>query len=286
MSADAYPYLVATSNLEQAKAWDGEEGAYWAEHADLFERGLAAYDSALIEAAGISPASRVLDIGCGTGSTSRQAARLATEGEVLGVDLSSRMLEVARERAARDGLPHVRFLQADAQVHDFGPSSYDVVLGKTAAMFFGDKPAAFANLHRALAPGGRLAQLVWAPLADNEWLRVISTALTGGRGLPSPPPEAPSPFALDDPDRVSSLLTGAGFAPPRIDALREPMWLGRDAAEAHRFIVGLSGWMMEGLDGQARRQALDELFHAMAAHETPGGVLFGSAMWLVTAQPA
>jgi SAM-dependent methyltransferase len=283
MSVETQPFSVAPSNLEQARAWDGDEGAYWAEHADRFETSVARYDDAFLAAARIGPASRVLDVGCGTGSTTRAAARAATEGVALGVDLSSRMVEVARERAVREGLANARFRQADAQVADLGASSYDVVLSRTSAMFFGDKPAAFANLRRSLAGGGRLVLLVWQDFAANEWLRLISAALTGGRGLPAPPPEAPSPFALADPGRITALLTGAGFGRPRVEGLREPMWFGPDAEDAHAFLLGLSGWMMDGLDDASRRRAGEDLLAALAAHEAEDGVWLPSATWLVTA---
>lgn len=95
---------VHSSNAEQLRAWDGDEGAYWAEHADYFDRSVTAYHEQLFATAAITSADRVLDIGCGTGQTTRDAARAAAEGSALGVDLSARMLEVARRRAAEEGV--------------------------------------------------------------------------------------------------------------------------------------------------------------------------------------
>src|SRR4051812_14359467 len=83
---------VHPGNLEQLRAWDGEEGAFWAANADIFEQAVAGFDPAFLDAAGIGRTDRVLDIGCGTGSTTRAAARRATAGSALGVDLSSAML--------------------------------------------------------------------------------------------------------------------------------------------------------------------------------------------------
>src|SRR5688572_33038497 len=89
---------VHSSNAEQLRAWDGDEGAYWADHAEYFDRSVAVYHERLLDVAAISEGDRVLDIGCGTGQTTRDAARAASAGFALGIDLSSRMLDYARRR--------------------------------------------------------------------------------------------------------------------------------------------------------------------------------------------
>ena len=278
--ASAVP--VDSANVEQLRAWDGEEGDYWADNADYFDRSVAEYHGRLLATAAIGEQEHVLDIGCGTGQTTRDAARAASAGTALGVDLSSRMLDYARRRAADEGLTNVTFTQADAQIHPFEPGSYDVAISRTAAMFFGDHAAAFANIGRAVRPGGRLVLVTWQPLPGNEWIREISGALAAGRDLPSPPPDA-GPFALSDPDRVRTLLTGAGFADVELEGMTTGMWFGNDADDAHRFVLGLMGWMLEGLDDAGRVRAIDALHETMAAHEGADGVRFESAAWITHA---
>jgi SAM-dependent methyltransferase len=275
---------VHPSNREQLRAWDGNEGAYWAAHADYFDRSLARYTVPFFDAAGIRPAERVLDIGCGTGATTREAARRAAAGEAVGVDLSSAMLGVARREAEREGLTSVRFVQADAQVHAFETRSFNVAISRTGAMFFADPVEAFGNVAQALVPGGRLVMLVWQPLQANEWFTAIVDAFAAGRSLPAPPPDAPSPFSLADPDRTTTLLGTAGYQEIDIRPMAEPMWFGRDADDAVTFIHGVSGWMLEGLDEEARARALLDLRNAAEAHLTEDGVEFGSAIWLITAR--
>jgi SAM-dependent methyltransferase len=274
---------VDPSNAEQAKAWDGDEGAYWARHADLFEESTSRYDRRMLDAVGLTATSQVIDVGCGSGDTTRAAAVVAPDGSVLAVDLSRELVDAARRRAARAGIGNARFEVGDAQVYPFEPGAADAVISKTGAMFFGDPVEAFGNLARALRPGGRMALLVWQTAAENEWFLEISTALAGGRDRPAPPPDAPGPFSLSDPDRARALLTAAGFEDVAFEGIREPMGFGRDAEAAYDFIVGLLGWMLEGLDDADRAEALGALRASLAAHETEAGVVFGSAMWLVTA---
>jgi SAM-dependent methyltransferase len=274
---------VHPSNAEQLRAWDGDEGAYWAAHADHFDRAVTDYHEQLLAAAEIGTGERLLDIGCGTGQTTRDAARLASAGTALGVDLSSQMIEFARRRAADEGLTNAHFAQADAQVHRFDTGAFDLAISRTGAMFFGDPVAAFTNIGNALRPGGRVALLTWQPVSGNEWIREFSGALAAGRDLPNPPPDAPGPFSLSEPDRVRAVLGAAGFNDIELDATSTPMWFGDDADDAYEFVLGLLGWMLDGLDDDRRAGALDSLRATVAAHETDGGVVYGSAAWIIRA---
>jgi SAM-dependent methyltransferase len=275
--------VVDPSNLDQLRAWGGDEGAYWAAHADHFDRSMAAYRLPFLDAAAIEPDERVLDVGCGTGQTTRDAARAATAGTALGVDLSSLMIEHAVRRAAEEQLGNVRFVQADAQVHPFEAGSFDVAIGRTSAMFFGDPVAAFTNVGRALRSGGRLVLLTWQGPEPNEWIREISGALSAGRNLPLPPPGTQGPFALSEPMCVTEWLEAAGYSEIDLSPSRELMWFGEDVRDALQFIVGLMGWMLEGLDPAGRSRALEDLEHRLASHRSSDGVRFESATWTIRA---
>jgi SAM-dependent methyltransferase len=274
---------VDPSNADQQRAWDEGEGLYWAAHAEQFDRGMAGYQPFLLASADIAPTARVLDIGCGAGQTSRDAARIASSGSVLGVDLSTQLLEVARQAADDEGLRNVSFRQGDAQVYPFERASFDVALSRTGVMFFGDEDAAFTNIAGALRPGGRLALAVWQGFRENEWFGSFVAALAAGRDLQPPPPRAPSPFALSEPDRVRPLLTSTGFTDIGFESVRRPMGFGPTAGAAYEFVLGLLGWMLTDLDAEGRSLAQDNLRSTMQAHEGEQGVRFGSAMWLITA---
>jgi SAM-dependent methyltransferase len=274
------------ANVEMADAWDGDEGAAWARDWEHYDRGFRGYHERLVDAAAISDGERVLDIGCGNGESTRDAARATPRGRALGVDLSSLMIERARSLAEVEGLANVRFERGDAQVHPFEPDDQDLALSRFGAMFFGDPHAAFTNIGRALRSGGRLALVAWQGLEENEWLQTIRGSLAVGRELPSPATGAPGPFGLADPDRVASLLAAAGFGDVELTALREPFWAGADASDAFTFLSnsGPARGLLDGLEPASRARALDGLRAAMTAHDTGDGVYFGSAAWLVTAR--
>jgi SAM-dependent methyltransferase len=275
---------VDSSNVEQLRTWDGDDGAYWAAHADRFDEGLAGYHDQFLAAAAIGGTANVLDIGCGNGQTTRDAARCAAAGSALGVDLSSHMIELARQLAKEEHVANATFLQADAQIHPFPDQDFDIAISRYGAMFFGDPPVAFTNIARALRLGGRLILLTWQPPERNEWQSAFRTALAADREPPTPPPGAPGPVSLSDPDRVRQLLTSAGFVDVRLQGLSEPMYFGPDPDDACRFVSGQLAWMVRDLDADTRGRALDSLRASMADHHTDRGVLYDSAAWLIEAR--
>jgi SAM-dependent methyltransferase len=271
---------VDASNAEQRAQWGGDLGLLWAARAAHFEAAAAGYDAPLLEAAELEPGLHVLDVGCGTGSITRKvAAAVAPHGTATGVDISAPMLQVARDRSA--GLGGVTFLEADAQVHDF-TGRYDRVVSRAGVMFFGDPPAAFANLARALRPGGRLAFVVWRSLAENAWMRDLMQALTG-RTPPEPPP-GPGAFSLADPVRARVLLEDAGLAGIGVEPYEAPVVLGRDVEEAFGLVRLIMAGSLDALEPADRGRAVAALQAVLADGSGPDGVTLDSAAWLLTAR--
>src|ERR671919_2783042 len=128
---------------------------------DFYDAELRAHHEHLRDAYGIRPGDEVVDIGCGTGLTTREAARAAAPGRVVGVDVSERMIERARQLTEAERLDNVTSELGDAQVHRFDPARFDLGISRFGTMFFSDPVAAFANIASALRPGRRLALLVW-----------------------------------------------------------------------------------------------------------------------------
>lgn len=275
---------IDASNLSQLESWDGATGGFWTENADRFDEGVAGYRSRFLEAAAISENAQVLDVGCGSGQTTRDAARAAPAGAALGVDLSAEMLQLAHRRAQDERLTNAVFEQADAQVHPLSDQHFDVAVSRHGAMFFGDPVQAFTNIGRALRPGGRLVLLTWQPFERQEWLHNFFSALAAGRSVPVPPSDAPSPFALSDPDRVRVSLTAAGFVDIDLEGLSAPMFFGATVHDAMGFVAGQHAGMLDKLSAEKRSDALQALRADLAAHLSEQGVHYESAAWLIQAR--
>jgi SAM-dependent methyltransferase len=244
-----------------------------------YDAELRRYHRRLLGAVDVRPDDSVLDIGCGTGLTTRDAARRATRGSALGVDVSPKMVARARELSAAEELDNARFEEADAQVHPLPAEQFTLAISRFGTMFFADPVAAFGNIGRALRPGARLVQLVWQDSGRQEWVAAIQRALaTGG----SPAPAAgPNPFSLADTAVAEEVLTAAGFTDVDITDVREPVWYGAnpDAAAEAVLALRMAGDVLRSPEETG--QALDRLRLVMAEHNTADGVWFESRAWLI-----
>ena len=274
------------ANPEMAAAWDGADGDHWTAYADHYEQVSLRHWQRLVDAVPIAATASVIDVGCGTGRSTRDLARIATAGKVVGIDLSSRMLEHGRATAAAEGLDNITFEQGDAQVHPFAPAAADLATSAFGAMFFGDPVAAFSNIRSGLRPGATLALLTWRELTRNEWLYGVRDALALGRELPEPAVGAPGPLGLADADDVRQILTESGYANTALEAVDEPMEFGRDTEDAYAYItsMGITRGLIHDLDDDHTEQALANLRQLLDEHATADGVLLGSSAWLVTAR--
>jgi ubiquinone/menaquinone biosynthesis C-methylase UbiE len=245
-----------------------------------YDEELRAHNERLRAATGVRAGDRVVDVGCGMGQTTREAARAAAPGDVLGIDVSGPALERARELAAADGLDNVAYVEGDCQTHPFEPRSFDVAISRFGVMFFSDPIAAFANIARALRPDGRLVTIVWQRHGDNEWAVAIDEAVgsTTAEGL--------SAFSLGDPDVTTPILERAGFGDVRFEDVQEPMFFGRDVPDALEWVTGFSDIReaLATMAPDARDGAIERLRATLARHRTADGVNFGSRAWLVTAR--
>ena len=240
----------------------------------------------LRRAYGIERHDRVLDIGCGAGQTTREAARMATEGGALGIDLSAGAIDRARELARAEGIGNVTFEHADAQVHPFPPERFGVAISRFGTMFFLEPVAAFANIGRALRPAGRLVMIVWQEHEQNEWSVSIEEALGGTEGDPMLVSEAPDPFSLSDPIMVEKILRSGGFTDVAFTDVHRPIYFGRDVEAALEWIRGFTSTkeLLARLGPASAERALGRLREILASHESDGGVWFDSRAWIVTAR--
>ncbi|MGD9894307.1 MAG: class I SAM-dependent methyltransferase [Dehalococcoidia bacterium] len=273
------------ANHEQAAVWNGYDGLHWAAHQDRWDAVNGGFNDYLFDAAAIGAHDRVLDVGCGTGQTARHAARRATLGRVVGVDLSAPMLERARTSAVADGITNVTFEQGDAQVHPFPHGGFDVAISRFAVMFFDDPIAAFANIGRALRPGGRLAFLTMGDISRNEWMHVLSAMREFVPVLDDLRPGGPGMFSLAEPDHIHEVLSGAGFDAITTTPVEAPMCFGRDADDTAAFLLssGPARFILDQVDQASQNRGRQAITTVLRPHERPDGVWLRGAAWLVGA---
>jgi SAM-dependent methyltransferase len=266
---------VSQANSEQQQFWDRRAPA-WEKRADSLDSIADSYGVPVMEALGLEPGQRVVDIGCGPGSTSIQLARrIGNQGEVVGVDISSGMVAAAGRRASAAGLTNVRFLVADAQTDPLG-QDFDAAFSRFGVMFFGDPVAAFANIGRSMKPGGCLACAVWGPLADNPWMFVPTLAAVQvlSTELALPEPGRPGPFSLDHADLVHEVLTAAGFVDTdvgRIDGSRHVTSEAAGDNVTTLLAVGPLGEAYEAADEHTRDLAVEAVVSALEPYRHDEG---------------
>jgi SAM-dependent methyltransferase len=280
------PAAPFPANPDQAAYWN-VRGEHWVAHQPAIDARLALVSDALFARAAARPGERAVDVGCGTGTTTVElAAQVGSEGVVLGIDISTPMLAVARQRCAAQR--NVRILHADAQSHRFEEAAYDLLLSRFGVMFFSDPVAAFANLINALRPGGRLAFVCWGPLDDNPLFKEPLAVGVRWLGPPDPqPPRAPGPMALAETGYIEDILTAAGFADVRIETTTTDLSGAATAEEEAAFVLQLgplSGLIQAREPDAATRQAIAlEVTERLRAYQSKSGVRIPGTLHYVRA---
>lgn len=280
---------TTTPNAEVIRWWAQLEGPHYVAEAERYDNMARAFSDAMLDAAGLQPGERVLDIGCGNGSTTIEAAaRVRPGGAAVGVDVSPPMLAFARKRATAAGATETEFVQADAQIHAFDEASFDAVISRNGLMFFEDPDAAFANLARALRPVGRIAFVAPQGPGHSEWIMAAGAAAAPHIGIPQGlGPNAPGPYGLADPDRTRAILERAGFADIGIEALTRPMRIGANVEDALGFIRSMPrvADLFAAAPTDKQDAAIDAARHALTPYAGPDGVVMdNNGEWLVTAR--
>lgn len=243
-----------------------------------YDAELRRYADVLVPAWGVGAGEQVVDVGCGAGWSSREAARLAAAGYVLGVDVSAAAVAQARRRASDEGLGNVAFEFGDAQEYRFPERRFDLAISRFGTMFFRDPVAAFGNIARALRPGGRLVMLVWQAREHNEWAVALDRVLGDDDD-----PDAAGAFSLGDPTTTGAILDAAGFADLDFADVRRPVYYGPDVDTAVAWVRGFTSTKKALGRLEPAADAVGRLRELMAQHRTGDGVWFDSAAWIVSA---
>ena len=237
---------------------------------------------------------RVLDVGCGFGDTTRAIARqVGPTGQAVGVDCARSFIDQAAAEARESGVENAAFFVGDVQLDDLrGP--YERAFSRFGTMFFSAPGAALRNIRRSLAPGGRLTMIVWRKREANPWLHEAEKRVRGI--VPVVEPEAtdqvhcgPGPFSMAGADMVSDMLQSAGYHRVAFERFDADICIGRNIDEAVAFAMALgpAGEILRlaGEEGQQRAAEVDaalrETLGVFARDE--GAIWAPSSTWFVSA---
>ncbi len=276
-------------------AWVGERADRWLRQASGLERQLSPVSALLFEAAALQPGERVLDVGCGTGPTTRDAAsRVGASGAVTGLDIAAGMLESAAATPAPEGAAPIDWRNADAVEWEPTPDTYDVVLSRFGVMFFSDPSRAFANLATAVRHGGRLAIAVWShrdlsPLFEVPLAAALEVRRARGLADPDGLPRDGGPFSLGDIDATRATLHDAGWSSveARVHDIDLVLGGGQDpvTAAAASTDFGTTRVALANLDPAIRDEAIAAIAERYEDHlDDEGRVVLAGRVIIITAR--
>ncbi|GIW44680.1 MAG: methyltransferase [Candidatus Binatia bacterium] len=282
---------MSVANTEQEQYWNAEAGEKWVRYRRLLDEQIRPLGREAMELARIGAGEQVLDVGCGCGDTTIElAARVSPGGHVLGIDISTPMLQYAKERAEAEAVENVTFVRGDAQVYPLPKGKFHVVFSRFGVMFFSDPVAAFRNFIQGSRPGARLAFVCWQGVTENPWMAVPLMAALQCLPQPvdMPDPDAPGPFAFANPDKVRRILTEAGYERVELHSIHRELTIGagEPVEKVVEFLLqmGPTGKVLRSVDSSTRARVAESVLAALRPYEREGGVRMPGTAWIVTAR--
>ena len=260
---------------DQNKLWNSTSGNAWVDLQELIDHVLQPFEDLLVE----DVHGRVLDVGCGTGSTTLAAARVT--GHCTGIDISEPMITAARARAERERSP-ATFLLADAQRYAFAPASFDMIISRFGVMFFDDFVEAFTNLRRAAT---ELRFVAWRSPSENPFMTTAERA--AAPLLPNIPPrnpDGPGQFAFADRSRVQRILEESGWSEIDVRPIDVPCTLPEKELLRYATRLGPLGQVLHEADDRTRTRIIETLRAAFDPYVQGAEVRFTAACWMVRAR--
>ena len=277
-------------NAAQKRFWSGSGGENWAKDRIIFDRRLQSLGDATLQKLDLKIGMDVVDIGCGSGTTTFDIAIAVGEtGSVIGLDISEPMLKLALERIEKFGLKNVKFLNQDVQISLLNEKIFDAAFSRFGVMFFDRPVKAFANINRALRVGGRLAFVCFQSPQKNLWASLSQKIIEKHLGIKMfEDKRAPSPFAFQEKLYILEVLEKAGFVGIVIEEVEKNIewYSGITVAQAVDNLFRASPAVADKLkDADVSSKALirGELEAAYAEHYRDGSISFPVAVWIVSA---
>jgi ubiquinone/menaquinone biosynthesis C-methylase UbiE len=269
MTFDPVQYKATTR-----QQWEDAAEA-WHRWGPTLETWLGPATEKMLDAANVTTGSRVLDVAAGGGGQTLAAARrVGPSGHVLATDISSRILSYAAKVTAEAGLTNVETREADGEALDVLPvASFDAVISRLGLIYFPDRQAALAGMHRALRRGGRIAAIVFSTPERNTFFSIPVSIIRQAAQLPAPQPGQPGPFSLGSPGVLDEALSTAGFEDIRVEAVPAPLRLpsAAECVSFERESFGALHQMLAGVPETDRSAVWVQIEGALRQFETDDG---------------
>jgi len=262
-----------TLKSELRNTWESAAPG-WAKWEHVFTTSLSSATGAMIDMAGIRPGMRVLDLACGAGSQSIEAAkRVGPDGRVVASDISATMLEYVRRNAARAGLQNIETLECAAEGLEGPAACFDASICRLGLMLFPSPRNALAAVRRALKPGARFSALVFTTPAKNPVMAQPMAILLRHAGKPPPAPGQPGIFALGGEGVLVRLMKDSGFGDVRTEIVRAPFVLpsASDALQLMQEAAGAYRAVVADLSDAEKSKAWSEVYEYLKQFEVIGG---------------
>lgn len=268
---DFDPVQYKTTTRQQ---WEDAAEA-WHRWGPTLETWLAESTERMLDAAGVTTGSQVLDVAAGAGGQTLAAARRAgADGRVVATDISPTILTYAAKQAAEAGLTNVETAEADGeQLGDLADGRFDAAISRLGLIYLPDQVGALRGIRQALRPGGRVSAVVYSTADRNGFFSVPVSVIRRRAGLPAPGPGLPGPFSLGSPGALEQALSSAGFGDVSVEAVDAPLVLP-SAAECLRFereSFGALHQMLTGVPQEEREDVWAEVEDGLRQYETPSG---------------
>ncbi|MGX6570981.1 class I SAM-dependent methyltransferase [Cupriavidus necator] len=278
---------TSSNGGDQAALWNGPSGHAWVAEQAVLDDMFRPLEGRLVDTVGKTSAQHVLDVGCGTGSTTIALARkLGAQGRCTGIDISEPMLAAARARAQHNGST-ASFIRADAQDYAFAPASFDSIVSRLGVMFFSDPVRAFANLRRAATPDATLHCIAWRSASENPFMTTAERAAAPLlSNLPPRQPGAPGQFAFGDRQRVQAILEEGGWGGIDVEPIDFACTLPEPALVDYLSRLGPVGLALREADASTRASVIETVRAAFEPYVHGATVRYTAACWMITARAA
>ncbi|MBA2609175.1 MAG: class I SAM-dependent methyltransferase [Actinobacteria bacterium] len=270
MTAKFNPEQYKTTTRQQ---WEDAAEA-WHRWGPTLESWLGTSTERMLEGAGVTEGSRVLDVAAGAGGQSFAAARrVGPKGRVLATDISPTILAYAAKAAAEAGIDNLETQTVDGEELDVAEAGFDAVISRVGLIYFPDQQRALAGMRRALRAGGRISAVVYSTPEKNEFFSIPVGVIRRRAQLPPPLPGQPGPFSLGGPGVIAQAFEQAGFHDVTVETVPAPLRMptSADCVRFERDSFGALHQMLSGLSEAEREEAWEEIATELGRFESAEG---------------